>query len=64
MIDLSKLEKILSEADDAFETAYALSVQYLKETDWQVIARVERSREIPEEVSRKRQQALDVVTHE
>lgn len=62
MIDLSRLEKPSSESDDAFDLAYAASVAYLKETDWQVIAMIERQRKVPEDVQLKRRQALDVVT--
>lgn len=50
------------EYDKLFDDALSVSVAYLKETDWQVIAGIERQREIPVDVSRQRQQAIDVVT--
>ncbi|MFL1501653.1 hypothetical protein ACI77N_10685 [Pseudomonas sp. S191] len=64
MINLDLLEFKSSDADVAFDEAYAASIQYLKDTDWQVIAKYERKRAIPDEVQAKRKAALDVVTAE
>lgn len=62
MVDLSKLEKKKTAGDIAAESAYTEAVTYLQATDWQVIAKYERKRPIPDEVQKKRKAALDVVT--
>ncbi|WP_288937048.1 hypothetical protein [uncultured Sphingomonas sp.] len=62
MIDFSQAVAVLRPYDQSFDDAYASSAQYLKDTDWQVIAMYERQRQMPEDVWRNRQQALDVVT--
>ncbi|UNM22142.1 hypothetical protein K0P33_12085 [Pseudomonas sp. ArH3a] len=64
MIDFSQAKQIQREYDKDFDIAYTDSVAYLKETDWQVIAKYERKRAIPDEVQAKRKAALDVVTAE
>lgn len=64
MINLDKLEYVKSEADQAYDAAYSDSVTYLQSTDWQVIAMIERSRPVPDDVQEKRRKALDVVTYE
>lgn len=62
MIDFGKLEKKRSGADLETEAAYASAVVYLQSTDWQVIAKYERGRQIPDEVAQKRKAALDILT--
>lgn len=62
MIDWGKVEEKPREYDQLFDAAYAESVAYLKDTDWQVIASIERQRQIPEDVRTGRVEALDVVT--
>lgn len=64
MIDWGKVEVKQREYDELFNEALAHSVAYLQSTDWQVIAKYERKRPIPEDVKEKRKQALDIVTAE
>jgi len=61
-IDFSKAKKIQTDKDLSDEQEMVLAQQYLQSTDWQVIAHIERGREIPADVRAKRDQALDVVT--
>lgn len=61
MIDWSKIEKAY-DYDKLFDNAVTQSISYLKETDWQVIAMIERQRPMPEDVRVGRVQALDIVT--
>jgi len=62
MIDFSKAQKIMTDDDLKAEAETSQARQYLQSTDWQVIANIERGREIPADVRAKRDQALDVVT--
>lgn len=63
-MDFSQLAPI--ETPESIERIRAVSeaVAYLQSTDWQVIAKYERKRPIPEDVKEKRKQALDIVTAE
>lgn len=61
MIDWSQAETTPREYDKLFDDAYAASVAYLKETDWQVIAMIERQRQMPDDVVTGRLEALEVV---
>ncbi|WP_428553079.1 hypothetical protein [Pseudomonas edaphica] len=64
MINIDKLEPIQKPYDQWHQEAYDQCIQYLSSTDWQVIAKYERKRPIPDEVQAKRKAALDVVTAE
>ncbi|MGX5797340.1 hypothetical protein ACWHY4_26875 [Pseudomonas sp. E2-15] len=64
MINLEKLERKKTDEDLSKEAEYRSAVAYLQSTDWQVIAKYERKRAIPDEVQAKRKAALDVVTAE
>lgn len=61
-IDFSKATKVMTEKDLREDQDRVSAQQYLQSTDWQVIANIERGREIPADVRVKRDQALDVVT--
>lgn len=62
MINLEMLEQKRTVEDLSKEANYRDAVAYLQSTDWQVIAKCERKRPIPDEVQKKRKAALDVVT--
>ncbi len=62
MINIDKLEPIQKPYDQWHQEAYDQCIQYLNSTDWQVIAKYERGRAIPDEVAKKRKAALDIVT--
>jgi hypothetical protein len=64
VIDLTGIEKIKTEQDINKERAVIEAIQYLQSTDWQVIAKYERKRSIPDEVQVKRKAALDILTTE
>ncbi|AZE53550.1 MULTISPECIES: hypothetical protein [Pseudomonas] len=61
LIKLNALEKIGSVAEDG-ELIRTKAVAYLQSTDWQVIAKYERARPIPDDVMQKRKAALDIVS--
>lgn len=46
---------------NAAEAAIISHQEYLNDTDWQVIAKYERGREMPSEVAEKRAQAVDEI---
>ena len=60
LIKLDAIQKIGSVAEDR-ELVRMKAVAYLQSTDWQVIAKYERDRPIPHEVTLKRKAALNIV---
>lgn len=64
MIDLSQLDKIPEPFDQEKAERLQGAIAYLQSTDWQVIAKYERRRPIPDEVKERRKAALDIVTAE
>lgn len=64
MINWDMEEAPKREYDELFNEALSHAIAYLQATDWQVIAKYERKRPIPEEVKQKRKEALDIVTAE
>lgn len=64
MINLDLIEKTPEPVDPEKDKERSEAIAYLQSTDWQVIAKYERKRPIPEEVKAKRKEALDIVTAE
>lgn len=64
MVDLSQLVQKPKAVTPERARQLAEAVAYLQSTDWQVIAKYERKRPIPDDVKEKRKQALDIVTAE
>lgn len=63
-LNLERLKKVVTPADIERAAELDKANHYLQSTDWQVIAKYERKRPIPDEVQAKRKAALDVVTAE
>jgi hypothetical protein len=53
-MDWSQLQKIETPLDIEKEAKRASAIAYLKDTDWYIIRKIETGKEIPEEVSEKR----------
>lgn len=62
MVDLSKLEKIVTQEDIEKEIYRSEAVLYLKSTDWYVIRKFETGKEIPDDIVTKRNEARDVLS--
>ncbi len=63
-LNLDHLKKIVTSAEAEKAAELTRAIQYLQSTDWQVIAKYERDRKIPDEVVQKRKAAVAIVTTE
>lgn len=62
MIDLSKLEKIKTPNEINDKADLESAIKYLRDTDWYVIRKLEVKQAIPDDVSKKRTEARDVIS--
>lgn len=62
MVDLSKLEKVVTQEDLDKEKAKHDAALYMTSTDWYVLRKFETGKEIPEDVVTKRSDAREVLS--
>lgn len=60
-MDLSRLEKVKSDADVQVEADMSAAKHYLGTTDWYVIRQVETGAAVPVEVAKQRAEARSVL---